>query len=927
MKTSNPFDGYNAGYAQLVYEQWLRDPQSVDEGWRRMFGEAPEALGLLPAAPATNGAMAPAAEGPAAVPTAAPAAGGAELRAAKAAAELVEAYRLNGHFAAHLDPLGSEPRGHPTLDPLFHGLTPEDLKAGLVAEVLSWLRATYTGPIGFEYEHLQDPERQEWLREQIESGEILHPLEAAQQRRLLERLTEVEAFEQFLHRSYLGAKRFSIEGTDMLVPVLDLAIERAADGGAREVVLGMAHRGRLNVLVHVLGRPYTSMIAEFEGMHGGHGTTGDVKYHLGAEGTYATASGEPLAVLMAPNPSHLEAVDPVAEGITRAKQSDRDGPELHLDSSRVVPILIHGDAAFAGQGVVAETLNLANLDGYTTGGTLHIITNNQVGFTTLPTQGRSTCYSSDVAKGFDIPVFHVNADDPQACLAVARLAMAYRAKFHSDVVIDLIGYRRFGHNEADEPAYTQPRMYDVIRDHPSVREQWARRLVEEGVLSEEEGQSIWDSTYQRLIDAQTEVRADERETPDPTPVPESIEPPLGAETEVPADVVLELDRALHSWPEGFTLNPKLERQLNKRAQLLENDGAMDWAHAEALAFASLLQEGIPVRLTGQDVERGTFSQRHLVLHDVETGETFTPLAALPERRAPFEIYNSPLSELACLGFEYGFSTEAQEALILWEGQFGDFVNGAQVILDQFMAAGRAKWGQTSRLVLLLPHGYEGQGPEHSSGRPERFLQLAAEDNIRVADVTTPAQYFHLLRRQAKLEEGRPLVVMTPKSLLRHPRAVSTLPDLSEGSFRFVLDDDRAAADPGSVRRIVLCSGKVFYDITGSDAREAAGHVAVVRVEQLYPFPETALRETLGKYEGATEIVWAQEEPQNMGAWRYIEPRLRRLSASMGELPVRYVGRPERASPAEGYASTHERQQRRIVEEALAAARTEPAAAS
>ncbi len=919
MKTPNRFTGYNAGYAQSMYEQWLRDPQSVDEGWRRLFGAAPADLGLLDVPGAVVGAVGPLA------------ADASELKSTKAAAELVDAYRLNGHFAAHLDPLGSPPRGHPTLQPAFHGITEQDLRsepaASLVQDVIEWLRSIYTGTIGYEYEHLQDPERQEWVRQQVESGRLRQPLPEEQRLRLLDRLTEVESFEQFIHRAYLGAKRFSIEGTDVLVPMLDVAVEAAAAEGAREVVLGMAHRGRLNVLVHLVGRPYEAMIAEFEGQHGGYGTTGDVKYHLGAEGTYATASGEPLSVLLAPNPSHLEAVDPVAEGITRAKQSDRSGPELGRDEDLVMPVLIHGDAAFAGQGVVAETLNLARLDGYRTGGTLHVIANNQIGFTTLPGEGRSTAYASDLAKGFDIPIFHVNADDPEACLAVTRLAMAFRARFHADVVIDLVGYRRFGHNEADEPAYTQPEMYERIREHPTVREQWADRLVAEGLLSEDDVQARWDAAYQRLVEAQHEVQSREAAPPELRPEPETLEPALGARTEVEEARLRELDHALHSWPEGFRPNPKLERQLAKRAALIDEGGSLDWAHAEALAFGSLLQEGVPIRLTGQDTERGTFSQRHLVLHDVETGSRFTPLASLSDRTAPFEIHNSPLSELACLGFEYGYATAAAGALVLWEAQFGDFVNGAQIVLDQFVSAGRAKWGQEANLVLLLPHGYEGQGPEHSSARLERFLQLAAEDDIRVANLTTPAQYFHLLRRQAKLEEKRPLVLMTPKSLLRHPRAISPLADLTSGEFHFVLGDDSVSGRESRVRRAVLCSGKLYFDITGSEQHERAGDVAVLRVEQLYPFPGEPLEEALRAFPSLERVVWSQEEPANMGAWRYIEPRLRELTVGLGDVALDYAGRPDRASPAEGYANTHQRQQERIVRDALGLGAAAPAAAA
>ncbi len=903
------FDSYNAGYVQALYEEFVRDPASVGEPWRTVFGLSPEDAGLIPVG---NGAASPSR---------------AQLRAAMAAAELVDAYRLHGHTAARLDPLRGDPRGHPMLAPSFHGIQASDLdmipaslldlgESGTSMQaVLGWLRETYTGTIGYEYEFLEDPSRREWLRRRIEDGDHRRPLSQEEKVRLLRRLTEVEVLEQFLHRAYLGQKRFSVEGNDMLIPMLDLAIERAAAAGAREVVIGMAHRGRLNVLAHVLGRPYEKILAGFEGQQLGSGT-GDVKYHLGAEGTYATVSGQPLTVTLAPNPSHLEYVNPVVEGIARARQTDVSDGELVQDVARVLPVLMHGDAAFAGQGVVAETLNLARLHGYETGGTLHIIVNNQIGFTTEPSEARSTNYASDLARGFDIPVFHVNADDPEACLAVVRLALAYRTEFRADVLIDLVGYRRYGHNEGDEPAYTQPRIYARIADHPSVLTQWADRMVAEAVLTGVERQEIWDTAYDRLARTQEEVRAAAANGPDRPPMPPvepaTLEDPV--ETAVDRDRLLSYDRQLHSWPDGFRVNPKLERQLGRRGEILAGGGGVDWAHAESLAFATLVADGVPIRLSGQDSARGTFSQRHLTLRDVETDERYTPLAALTEAKAPFEVYNSPLSEAGVLGFEYGYSTATPEALVLWEAQFGDFVNAAQVALDQFLVAGRAKWGQETRLVLLLPHGYEGQGPEHSSARLERFLQLAAEDNIRVANCTTPAQYYHLLRRQALLEEIRPLIVFTPKSLLRHPKAVSTLSDFTEGTFRLVMDDPRTADRVDRVRRIALCSGKVYYDLIGSPESADSEYVAVIRLEQLYPFPDATLGTLLDRYPAARELVWVQEEPANMGAWTYMRPWLHALGGD--RFAVGYAGRPERASPAEGYKKAHDHQQARIVQRAF-----------
>ncbi len=900
------FDSYNAGYAQEVYEAYIRDPSSVDGRWRGVFGLDPAESGLIPV-------------GQVGAPSR------AQLRAAMAAAELVDAYRLHGHTAAGLDPLGGDPRSHPMLSLEFHGIRSDDLgtiPASLLdlgdpgtsmQEVMSWLEATYTSTIGYEFEHLEDPTRREWLRRRIEGGSHRRDLTVEEKKRLLSRLTEVTALEQFLHRAYLGQKRFSIEGTDMLVPILDLAIERAASAGARQVVLGMAHRGRLNVLAHVLGRPYEKILAEFEGKQLGSGT-GDVKYHLGEEGTYATVSGQPLTVTMAPNPSHLEFVNPVVEGIARAKQTDRGGRELTQDVLRVLPIVMHGDAAFAGQGIVAETLNLARLTGYETGGTLHIIVNNQIGFTTDPDEGRSTNYASDLARGFDIPVLHVNADDPEACLAVVRLAMEYRTEFRADVLIDLVGYRRYGHNEGDEPAYTQPRMYARVEDHPTVRALWADRLVDDGTVTRDEVDAIWQNRYDRLTEIQRSVKestAEDRVEATPPVEPPTLEGPVS--TAVEEDRLLSLDAQLHQWPDDFAVHPKLERQLRKRAEALGSGTGIDWAHGESLAYASLLAEETPIRLSGQDAIRGTFSQRHLALHDVEDGAVHIPLQHIDEATAPFEVYNSPLSEAGVLGFEYGYSTAARESLVLWEAQFGDFVNSAEVILDQFLAAGRTKWGQESRLVLLLPHGYEGQGPEHSSARIERFLQLAAEDNIRVANCTTPAQYFHLLRRQATLDQVRPLVVFTPKSLLRHPRATSALPAFTEDTFRLVLDDPEAADRAGAVRRVVLCSGKVYYDLTAGDVRADSDDVAVVRVEQLYPLPEGDLRAVLDRYPNRQEIIWVQEEPANMGAWSYMRPWLEELA---GDARVGYVGRPERASPAEGYKKAHEEQQSRIVADAF-----------
>jgi 2-oxoglutarate dehydrogenase E1 component len=788
-----------------------------------------------------------------------------------------------------------------------------------LADVLPRLQETYCGTSAYEIEHISNHEERVWLRHAIESGRYRVPLDPEQKRALLARLSEVEGFERYLRRAFLGQKQFSVEGLDMMVPMLDDAIRLAADGGAHHVVLGMAHRGRLNVLAHTLGRPYETILREFEGERtleavasNPGGGTGDVKYHLGAEGTRTTPSGD-IAVTLAANPSHLEAVDPVVEGGTRAEQTDRSTREGLPDPTVAVAMLIHGDASFPGQGIVAETLNLAALAGYSTGGTFHLIANNQIGFTTDPVDERSTRYSSDLAKGFDLPIIHVNADDPEACIGAVRLAMAYRGRFGKDAVIDLVGYRRHGHNEGDEPAYTQPLMAARIARQPSVREQYAAELVAEGVVTQDEADELAKQVEQQLRDAHERLKKSFAEGIPAVAREGRIPAASGAATvtAVETDTLRALNAELLRVPDGFTVHPKLAKQLERRVEALES-GGIDWGHAEALAISSLLVEGIPVRLTGQDTERGTFAHRHLVLHDSENGQAYAPVQNLRDATASFELHNSPLSENAALGFEYGYSVAAPEALVLWEAQFGDFVNGAEVIVDQFVVAGLSKWGQTSRLTLLLPHGYEGNGPEHSSARLERFLQLAAQENIRIANCTTAAQYFHLVRRQALDATARPLVVMTPKGLLRLKQAASSLEELTDGAFQPVLDDP--AADREQVRRLVLCSGKIYYDVVGHEAHAEAKTVAVGRIEQLYPFPVDEARRVTHGYPHLEEVVWAQEEPQNMGAWRALRHRLE--EACPEGVPLRYVGRTWRASPSEGYPTAHLREQDRIVRAAL-----------
>ena len=946
--STHDVDGLNAGYARLLLEDYLENPEAVPPEWRELFesGDSelvashPGLLRLLETLERGNGHPAPAEPAP---PLAAEQAPAAEAPPAKpeidetlvggvaAAMALVKAIRMHGHLAARLDPLGSEPMGDPALDEtrLVPPLTPElqeRIPAKLIRvhvpgetlkDVLPKLREVYCGTIAYEIEHISDHSERVWLRQAIESGRYRTPLTREEGIHLLELVSRAEGFEQYLRRAFLGQKQFSLEGLDVMVPMLDEAVEISAAAGAHEIVIGMAHRGRLNVLAHTIGRPYETILREFEGERtidavvvNDEGGTGDVKYHLAASGTRATGSGE-VTVTLAPNPSHLEAVDPVIEGWTRGEQTDRSsGAGIH-DPSVALPILIHGDASFAGQGVVAETLNLSNLDGYTTGGTLHVIANNQVGFTTDPTEGRSTRYSSDLAKGFDIPIVHVNADDPEAALAAVRLAMAYRQEFGHDVVVDLIGYRRFGHNEQDEAAYTQPLMVQQIAEQPTVRERYSARLIEQGVVTPEEADAVFQRTQAELREAHERLKASIAAPPQPREGRIPADTGEAVVTAVPADRLRQLNEQLLSVPDGFEANAKLLKQLERRREAIA-EGGIDWGQAEGLAFASLLTEGIPIRLSGQDTERGTFSHRHAVLHDQRTGETYAPIQNLPEASASMELYNSPLSEYACLGFEYGYAVAAPDALVLWEAQFGDFVNGAQIVIDQFLVAGLSKWGQTSRLTLLLPHGYEGNGPEHSSAKLERFLQLAAQENIRVANCTTAAQYFHLLRRQALDATARPLVVMTPKGLLRLKQASSTLEDLSEGRFEPVLDDPQA--DKGNVTRLVLCSGKIYYDIQGHEDRPRASSVAVARLEQLYPFPVEATAALTAGYPNLRELVWAQEEPQNMGAWRTIRHRLE--AAAPDDLAVQFAGRPWRASPSEGYPTAHRLEQDRIVRQAL-----------
>ncbi|MFL5798629.1 MAG: multifunctional oxoglutarate decarboxylase/oxoglutarate dehydrogenase thiamine pyrophosphate-binding subunit/dihydrolipoyllysine-residue succinyltransferase subunit [Actinomycetota bacterium] len=829
--------------------------------------------------------------------------------------QLVIMYRARGHLIAELDPLAAEPPElHEELDPATYGLTIWDLdrpfEAGEIAgrddltlgEVLAVLRDAYCRTVGIEFMHIAEPDQTHWITKRVEGADTTLPPE--DQRHILSKLNEAEAFERFLHRKYVGHKRFSLEGAESLIPMLDSMLENAADGGMQETVIGMAHRGRLNVLANIVGKSFGQIFREFEGSIDPDTAqgSGDVKYHVGAAGKHTSRAGNQIVVTVASNPSHLEAVDPVVEGMVRAKQDLLEGGK-----EAVLPVLIHGDAAFAGQGVVAETLAMSQLNGYDTGGTVHVIVNNQLGFTTGSDYGRSSEYASDVARMVQAPIFHVNGDDPEACVRVARLAFAFREQFHSDVVIDMWCYRRWGHNEGDEPSFTQPLMYDAIEGRRSVRKLYVERLVNAGDLSVEEAEGSLEQFRERLQQAFDETKdAGERK---PTVV--ERKPPAHAavrpavRTAVERSVLDEVVDALVTVPEGFTVHPKLQKGLDQRRSALDTD-AVDWSLGEALAFGTLLLDGVPVRLSGQDTRRGTFSQRHSVLVDRKTGVEHTPLAAL----GPFRVYDSLLSEFAAMGFEYGYSVANPDALVAWEAQFGDFANGAQVIVDQFMSAAEDKWSQTSGLVLLLPHGYEGQGPDHSSARLERFLQLSAEDNIQVAVPSSPAQYFHLLRRQALRDLRKPLVVMTPKSLLRLPAARSAATEFTDGSFAEVLADPDHP-HPSVVSRVILCSGKVFYDLAKRRADSGVQGVALVRIEQLYPFPEEQVKDVLEHY-GEADPYWLQEEPENMGAWYYV----RRVVHDRLGVDLHGVTREESASPATGSLRVHQQEQSQLIDRAF-----------
>ncbi|WP_219914593.1 2-oxoglutarate dehydrogenase E1 component [Thalassobacillus sp. CUG 92003] len=919
------------GYIEEQYETYRQDPDAVDPSLKEIFDEhgAPDWMSDQATAPKGDQFSSE------------------YIGKVTSAYKLVEAIRRHGHLEADVYAVGGEERASsPLLDPKHYGLNEQDLEA-MPAEwvwpdspvklqnalqVVKTLKERYAGKISFEYDHVNNDEERKWLQDKIDTGSFQVSLSNEEKKQLLHRLADVEGFENFLSKTFVAQKRFSIEGLDVMIPMMDHIIQAASTDKVEHIMMGMAHRGRLNMLAHTLGKPYDRIFSEFhhspdkelvpsEGSMGiNYGWTGDVKYHFGARREVGEGEGKRTRVTLAHNPSHLEYVNPVVEGFSRAAQDDRtQAGYAQLQEDKAFSILIHGDAAFIGEGVVAETLNLSDLPGYRTGGTLHIIANNLVGFTTNRKDGRSTRYASDLAKGFEIPILHVNADDPEACLSAMAFAYEYRKKYHKDFLIDLIGYRRYGHNEMDEPRATQPKLYQEIDAHPTAVSVYGEMLKQEGVIEDGTVDQFLDEVEENLRNTYNNMKENETKDADVKGVPGGVKNGLEKiQTAVGLDRLKRLNDEMLKRPEGFNGFKKLEKILQRRKDMLDESNKVDWATAEALAFASIIEDGHPIRITGQDTERGTFAHRHLVLHDVNTGETYCPLHGLDQANASFDIFNSPLSEAGVIGFEYGYSVQAPESLVLWEAQFGDFANAGQVIIDQFVAAGRAKWGETSNLVFLLPHGYEGQGPEHSSARLERFLQLAAENNWTVGNVTSSAQYFHLLRRQADIgqkEEARPLVLMTPKSLLRNQRVAAAPERFTDGNFQPLLQQPGLSQDKEKVKSLLLGSGKIMVDIEDAVEKDEEHNFEEVdgfRVEQIYPFPTAQLKEILEGYPNLEEIVWVQEEPQNMGSWYFVEGILHKLLKE-GQIH-RYVGRPHRASPAVGEPNIHKTEQNRIIKE-------------
>lgn len=898
----------SSDYIEHLYQQYQKEPRSLDEQWRAFFA------GLELASDASTAAVSEAAQ--------------PQIDArygAKGVYALVHMYREMGHFIAKLDPLGNNRTTHPLLKLSEFGLTTTDLDRdmgkgpfrgktdGTLRDLMAKLQMTYCGSIGIEYTYISDPRQREWLElrmEPIYNQPRFNPTEC---RAILNRLIDAEEFENFLQTKYLGQKRFSVEGGESLLPMLDNMIDIAALAGADKIVMGMAHRGRLNVLAHILGKPYELILSEFEGStkYETNEGDGDVKYHMGYSNDRIVAGKRQIHLSLCDNPSHLELVDPVIAGMVRAKQEYSNDTQR----TRVIPLLIHGDAAFTGQGIVSETLSLSELWGYDIGGAIHIIINNQLGFTATPKQTRFTPYPTDIAKMIQAPVFHVNADDPQACVHAARLAMEFRQEFKVDVLIDLVCYRRYGHNETDDPFFTQPLMYQQIKEHESAPKLFAQKLMDEGKATAAQIESMRDQARNKM-----EAALKEAKEVRPRQHISSLEGrwkgftrPNGvwptAETGVDRETLTTIGEKAFRIPPGFSMYSKLNRLIKQRARMVQGEEPLDWACAEMLAFGSLLLDGFAIRLTGQDVERGTFSHRHAVWHDAESGELYIPLKNLDKNQPNFTVINSMLSEMAVLGYEYGMTLADPYMLVVWEAQFGDFINGAQAIVDEFIASGESKWQRMSGLVMLLPHGHEGQGPDHSSARIERFLQMCAHQNMQVCYPTTPAQYFHMLRQQMKRTFRKPLIVMSPKSLLRHKRCVSRIRDFTQGNFQCLLDDPRDLLRT-QIKRLLFCSGKIYYEL--EEEREARGidDVAIMRLEQLYPFPNKQIQETLNHYRSTSEVYWVQEEPKNMGAWTFISPRLRPLLPK--GMKLRYRGRDRAASPANGSHRIHQIEQKEIL---------------
>jgi 2-oxoglutarate dehydrogenase E1 component len=948
--------GANAAFLADLYARWVDQPDSVDPSFQELFAalgdDAAAVLGNASGAswaPRPRGGFAPEPEAPkadpkkggkpaaAAAPAADPAAARQQVLDSIRALMLIRAYRVRGHLEAQLDPLHlTTPRAHPELDPKTYGFTDADMdrpifidrvlgkESATLREIVATLRASYCDSIGVEFMHIQDPEQKAWIQQKVEGAPWKQAFDAAGKRQILQQLTEAEGFEAFCARKYVGTKRFGLEGGEVTIPAVQAVIETAADSGVGEIVIGMAHRGRLNTLVNVVKKPYTRIFAEFKGISANPDDvqgSGDVKYHLGTS-TDIEINGRQVHLSLQPNPSHLEVVDPVVVGKVRARQ-DMSGDTKGRRS--VMAVLLHGDAAFAGQGVVYETLAMSQLIGYRTGGTVHVVTNNQIGFTTVPAHAYSGLYCTDVAKSIQAPILHVNGDDPEAVVFCARMAAEYRMKFGADVVLDIVCYRRHGHNETDEPAFTQPLMYARIKETKTTRNLYAERLAQNGAVPAEEGKAMLDAFNAQLEDAYQAAQTFKPNKADwleghwaGLKAAGSAEAEKEDGTAVALDTLREVGAALSRLPGDFNPNSKIVRQLEAKKNAIESGEGIDWATGEALAFGTLLLEGHRIRLSGEDVQRGTFSHRHAVLVDQQNQAEYMPLNNIREGQARMEAFNSLLSEMGVLGFDYGYTLADPQTLTLWEGQFGDFANGAQVVIDQFIASAETKWLRMSGLVMLLPHGYEGQGPEHSSARLERYLQLCAENNMAVCNFTTPANYYHGLRRQLKRNYRKPLIVMTPKSLLRHKLAVSSLAEFAPGStFQAVIPETDAIAAPDQVKRVVICSGKVYYDLLQERRDKKLADVAIIRLEQIYPFPKNTLARVLGEYKNA-EVVWCQEEPENMGAWTFVDRRLEKVLKDLGIQAKRplYAGRDEAASPATGSAKVHQQQQEALVREAL-----------